>query len=69
VTLAIRDENDPYRYAEVRGRVVGTEDGDAARAQIDELSQKYDGQPYPADNIRSGRIIVWIEPERQTIAG
>jgi PPOX class probable F420-dependent enzyme len=69
VTLAIRDENDPYRYAEVRGRVVDTQDGDAARAQIDQLSQKYDGKPYPADNIRSGRVIVWIEPERQTIAG
>lgn len=55
--------------SEVRGRVVETDDGDAARAQIDELSQKYDGQPYPADNITSGRVIVWIEPERQTIAG
>ncbi len=69
VTLAIRDEQDPYRYAEVRGRVVGTERGQRARDQIDELSQKYDGKPYPAENIRSERVIVWIEPERQTIAG
>lgn len=69
VTLAIRDEQDPYRYAEVRGRVVETERGQRARSQIDELSQKYDGKPYPAENIRSERVIVWIEPERQTIAG
>ncbi len=69
VTLAIRDEQDPYRYAEVRGRVVETERGQRARDQIDELSQKYDGKPYPAENIRSERVIVWIEPERQTIAG
>jgi PPOX class probable F420-dependent enzyme len=69
VTLAIRDEADPYRYAEVRGRVVATERGQRARAQIDELSHKYDGKPYPAENIKTERVTVWIEPERQTIAG
>ena len=69
VTLAIRDEQNPYRYAEVRGRVVETERGQRARDQIDELSQKYDGKPYPAENIRTERVTVWIEPERQTIAG
>src|SRR3954451_7176809 len=69
VTLAIRDEDNPYRYAEVRGHVAATEDGHKARAQIDELSQKYDGQPYPAEQITSGRVTVYIEPERQTIAG
>ena len=69
VTLAIRDEQDPYRYAEVRGRVVETERGQRARDQIDELSQMYDGKPYPAENIKSERVIVYIEPERQTIAG
>ncbi|WP_198597871.1 PPOX class F420-dependent oxidoreductase [Blastococcus atacamensis] len=69
VTLAILDAANPYRYAELRGRVVETERGQRARDQIDELSQKYDGQQYPAENIRSERVIVWIEPERQTIAG
>ncbi|WP_091217669.1 TIGR03618 family F420-dependent PPOX class oxidoreductase [Geodermatophilus siccatus] len=69
VTLAIRDEQNPYRYAEVRGRVVETERGQRARDQIDELSQKYDGKPYPAENITTERVIVWTEPERQTIAG
>jgi PPOX class probable F420-dependent enzyme len=69
VTLAIRDENDPYRYAEVRGRVVGTERGQSARDQIDQLSQKYDGQPYPPEQIKTERVTVWIEPERQTVAG
>jgi len=69
VTLAIRDEANPYRYAEVRGRVSGTERGPRARAQIDELSQKYEGRPYPAENIVSERVTVWIEPERQTILG
>jgi PPOX class probable F420-dependent enzyme len=68
VTLCIRDESNPYRYAEVRGRVVETVDGDDARAQIDELSQKYSGKPYPPENIKSHRVMVWIEAERQTIA-
>jgi len=31
VTLCIRDEQNPYRYAEVRGKVVETLDGDDAR--------------------------------------
>jgi|SRR3954447_2479978 PPOX class probable F420-dependent enzyme len=69
VTLAIRDEQDPYRYAEVRGHVVGTETGQAARDQIDELSQKYEGHPYPPEQIKTERVTVWIEPERQTISG
>jgi hypothetical protein len=69
VTLAIRDEGNPYRYAEVRGRVVATERGQKARDQIDELSQKYEGNPYPPEQITTERVSVWIEPEHQTIAG
>jgi PPOX class probable F420-dependent enzyme len=49
VTLMIRDEQDPYRYAEVRGEVVETVGGQAARDHIDDLSQKYNGEPYPPD--------------------
>jgi PPOX class probable F420-dependent enzyme len=68
VTLCIRDEANPYRYAEVRGRVVETVDGDEARANIDELAQKYFGTDYPPDNIKTQRVMLFIEPERQTIA-
>ncbi|MEK6439691.1 PPOX class F420-dependent oxidoreductase [Pseudonocardia sp. T1-2H] len=66
ITVLIRDENDPYRYAEVRGRVTDTTTGPEARAHVDELSQKYTGRPYPPENIKSERIILWITPERQT---
>jgi PPOX class probable F420-dependent enzyme len=69
LTLVIRDEANPYRYAEVRGRVAGTETGQSARDQIDELSQKYEGRPYPPGQIKTERATVWIEPERQTISG
>jgi PPOX class probable F420-dependent enzyme len=67
VTLTIRDEQDPYRYAEVRGRVVEAVGGQRARDHIDELSQKYHGQDYDPDSIKSERVMLWIVPERQTI--
>ena len=68
VTLCIRDEANPYRYAEGRGRVVETRNGDEARANIDELAHKYFGTDYPPENIKTQRVLVFIEPERQTIA-
>jgi len=57
---------DPYRYAEVRGHVSDTTTGASARTQIDELAEKYTDGPYPPDNIKSERVILWAEPERQT---
>jgi PPOX class probable F420-dependent enzyme len=69
VTLTIRDEQDPYRYAEARGEVVATVKGQEARDHIDELSQKYNGEPYPPEDIKSERVMVWIVPSRQTIVG
>ena len=65
LTLTIRDEQDPYRYAEVRGRVVEAVGGQRARDHIDELSQKYHGQDYNPDDIKSERVM--LVPERQTI--
>jgi PPOX class probable F420-dependent enzyme len=45
VSLAISDPDDPYRYLQIRGRVIDiTEDG--AREMIDYLSDKYKGVPY-----------------------
>ena len=67
ITVLIRDEDDPYRYAEVRGRVERTEVSDRARAQLDELAQKYLGGDYPADAIKSERVLLYVTPERQTI--
>jgi PPOX class probable F420-dependent enzyme len=69
VTLTIRDEEDPYRYAEVRGQVVETVTGPEARAHIDELSQKYNGQDYDPDDIKTERVTLWIVPDRQTAVG
>ncbi|WP_205709273.1 hypothetical protein [Kineococcus siccus] len=69
VTPAIRDEQDPYRYAEVSGRLGDVERGQAARDRIDELSQEYEGQPYPPEKIEIERVTVSVVPERQTIPG
>ena len=69
VTLTIRDEEDPYRYAEARGEVVETVRGQDAREHIDQLSEKYKGQPYNPDDIKTERVTLWIVPNRQTIIG
>jgi PPOX class probable F420-dependent enzyme len=66
VTVTVWDRSDPYRYAEVRGRVVSTETGDEARAMIDRLSQKYEGKDY-AGKIESERVILRIAPDRQRL--
>jgi PPOX class probable F420-dependent enzyme len=67
ITVLIRDEGDPYRYAEVRGEVTATTTGQRAREHIDELALKYTGHPYPPENIKSERVMLWISPQRQAI--
>ena len=41
--------------------------GLTALADIDALSQKYEGTDYPKDGIRSERVILFITPERQIL--
>ncbi len=65
VSVVIWDADDPYRYAEARGRVIDTVTGPDARRHIDELSMRYMGKPYDAAMIKSERVILRIEPERQ----
>src|SRR5579884_2102955 len=68
ITVMIWDHANPYAYVEVRGRVVETVRGDAARRMIDELSQKYNGRPYPPEAIQSERVILKIEADQQRVA-
>lgn len=69
VSLSIQDPDNPYRYLEVRGKVVEiTEDG--AEARIDRLAKKYLGlDRYP--NLQPGevRVTYKIRPERTTSMG
>src|SRR5262245_30846526 len=66
VTVAIWRQDYPYRYAEVRGRVVSTETGPEALAMIHRLSQKYTGHDYTSP-IQSERVILRIAPDRQLV--
>jgi len=68
VTVTIWDTANPYRYAEVRGRVTGQVRGDEARAHIDALSQRYLGQDYGGE-VQSERVVLRIAPDRQVLRG
>src|SRR5690606_30620395 len=43
VAVTVIDKDTPYRFIEVRGRVVETVAGDEARQHIDALSNRYTG--------------------------
>ncbi|HYA97069.1 MAG TPA: PPOX class F420-dependent oxidoreductase [Methylomirabilota bacterium] len=64
VALSISDPANPYRYLEVRGRVVEiTERG--ADEQINRLSQKYLGKPvYPFRKPGEVRVSYKIAPDK-----
>lgn len=69
ITLAIQDPDNPYRYLEVRGRVVDiTEEG--ADAHIDSLAKKYLGvDTYPYRRPGEVRVIYKIQPEHCSSMG
>ena len=67
VTVTIWRRDDPYRFAEVRGRVVETVTGQEAREHIDALSRKYRNRDYDEANIGSERVILRIAPDRQRL--
>lgn len=62
VALAILDPDNPYRYMQIRGRVVrATEQG--ADAHIDALAKKYLGKDkYPFRQAGEVRVMYEIEP-------
>ncbi len=69
VALSIQDPDDPYRYLEVRGRVVEiTEQG--ADEHIDRLAKRYLGlDRYPYRQPGEVRVIYKIKPERTSALG
>ena len=60
MAISLVDRENPYRSAQLRGRVVGTVEGAEALEIIDRLSVKYTREPFP---MRSG-IVFLVEPER-----
>ena len=69
VTLEVQDPENPYRYLQVRGRVVEiTEVG--ADAHIDSLAKKYLGvDKYPYRQPGETRVIYKIEAQRTSAMG
>jgi PPOX class probable F420-dependent enzyme len=69
VALAIVDPDNPYRYLEIRGRVVEiTEQG--ADVHIDKLAKKYLGvDKYPYRQAGEVRVIYKLQPEHTSMMG
>jgi PPOX class probable F420-dependent enzyme len=69
VSIELSDPDNPYRYLEVRGRVVEvTEAG--ADDHIDKLAKKYmDVDKYPYRQESEVRVIYRIEPDRFSSMG
>ncbi len=68
VTILAVDPENPYRYMEIRGEVVG-EDEENGVAHINELSNKYRGNPdyysaNPAMRGKEQRVIFKIAPTK-----
>lgn len=62
VALAIMDPDNPYRYVQIRGRVVNTTET-GADAHIDSLAKKYlDKDKYPFRQPGEVRIMYEVEP-------
>src|SRR4051794_35907804 len=61
-TVLVFPQDDPGRYVEVRGRVTLTEDG--GPELIEELSQRYDGEPFTDDEgLDRVRVVVRLTPD------
>jgi PPOX class probable F420-dependent enzyme len=64
VTVLLHSAEDPWDWAEVRGHVVETKDGQTARDHIDDLSRKYVGRDYANPIGPQGRVILVIGPDK-----
>lgn len=69
VSISLQDPTNPYRYLEIRGKVVEiTQTG--ADDHINKLSQKYLGKPvYPFRQPGEVRVLYKIEPQKVNSMG
>lgn len=64
MTVLIHSADDPWDWAEIRGRVIEAVGGQQARDHIDELSRKYVGTEYQSPIGPEGRVILVLEPTK-----
>lgn len=63
VGVSMVDPENPYRHLSVTGEVDEvTEEG--AREHIDELAQRYTGDPYDPEMIQTRRVVLKIRPDQ-----
>ena len=69
ITLEVQNMENPYEYAEIRGRVAErTREG--ADEHIDSMAKKYLGQDtYPYRQPGEQRLIIRVEPEYVKVMG
>ena len=69
VTITLIDPENPYRYLEVRGRVVEATDK-GAKDHIDKMAKKYLGvDKYPYAQPGEQRLLLKIRPEHTSTMG
>jgi len=70
VALAIVDRENPYQYVQIRGKVTAFDEKNGAR-DIDRLSHRYNGKPYPypGGDSPDKRVTIRITPTRITTQG
>ena len=69
VAISIVDENNPYRYLEIRGTVERI-DPDPDKAFINSMAKKYHGQDvYTGSPPSETRVVVVVRPEHTTKMG
>tara|TARA_B100001057_G_scaffold494839_1_gene592311 strand:- start:32130 stop:32540 length:411 start_codon:yes stop_codon:yes gene_type:complete len=66
VTVMIWKHDNPFKFVEVRGVVVGEITGQDARDNIDKLSEKYWDKPYPFP-VETERIVLIIKPNKEVM--
>ena len=64
VAISLTPADNPFQPIIIRGQVVEWLEGDAAWKIVDQLADKYIGQPYSRDQ---ERVVGVIEPERLTV--
>jgi PPOX class probable F420-dependent enzyme len=62
VAISLVDHDNPYRTAQLRGRVVEKRTGDPAEVVIERIARKFTGQPFPWRSPNS--VLYVVEPER-----
>jgi PPOX class probable F420-dependent enzyme len=68
VTVLVADQEDPYSYVQIRGRVTET-DLEHADESINELSYKYKGHEYTGGTPGEVRVKFFVEPDQVIVAG